>query len=240
MKQPWRQSKCYWRIVGKDFDSGIQRLQGVCRKEGQSRNGLGGNPGTTQRLRIEWKFTFKGPRRHSRKLRGTGGVSLPVFIFSQFPRRSRTENGLKRNQHALLLRLSPTTLSRNFFKPLPFLSLVILIHASLTTLTKCHSVKIISFFSVPRFCIGDKFFLCENKILCESDYEERLVFANMAVHPPSTATLAHIKRQVIHLQPQVIKRFEHRAFDTFQKQRHAQRSSITLSPAIYIILWNTS
>ncbi|OAD57179.1 hypothetical protein WN48_02307 [Eufriesea mexicana] len=54
----------------------------------------------------------------------------------------------------------------------------------------------------PAFCIGDKFFLCENKILCESDYEERLVFANMAVHPPSTATLAHIKRQVIHLQPQ--------------------------------------
>ncbi|CAD1476490.1 unnamed protein product [Heterotrigona itama] len=55
-----------------------------------------------------------------------------------------------------------------------------------------------------RFCIGDKFFLCENKILCESDYEERLVFANMAVHPPSTATLAHIKRQVIHLQPQIM------------------------------------
>ncbi|KAF3421125.1 hypothetical protein E2986_10835 [Frieseomelitta varia] len=25
----------------------------------------------------------------------------------------------------------------------------------------------------------------------------------MAVHPPSTATLAHIKRQVIHLQPQM-------------------------------------
>lgn len=51
--------------------------------------------------------------------------------------------------------------------------------------------------------MGDKFFLCENKILCESDYEERLVFANMAVHPPSTATLAQIKRQVFHLQPQV-------------------------------------
>ena len=45
--------------------------------------------------------------------------------------------------------------------------------------------------------------MCENKILCESDYEERLVFANMAVHPPSTATLAQIKRQVFHLQPQV-------------------------------------
>ena len=54
-----------------------------------------------------------------------------------------------------------------------------------------------------RFCVGDRFYLCENKILCEYDYEERLVFANMALHPPPTATLAHIKRQVTHLQPQV-------------------------------------
>ncbi|XP_057333443.1 LIM domain only protein 3-like isoform X2 [Microplitis mediator] len=46
-----------------------------------------------------------------------------------------------------------------------------------------------------RFCVGDRFYLCENKILCEYDYEERLVFANMALHPPPTATLAHIKRQ---------------------------------------------
>ncbi|CAD6240114.1 GSCOCG00002510001-RA-CDS [Cotesia congregata] len=53
-----------------------------------------------------------------------------------------------------------------------------------------------------RFCVGDRFYLCENKILCEYDYEERLVFANMALHPPPTATLAHIKRQVTHLQPQ--------------------------------------
>ncbi|KAK0080182.1 hypothetical protein PV325_000326, partial [Microctonus aethiopoides] len=51
------------------------------------------------------------------------------------------------------------------------------------------------------FCVGDRFYLCENKILCEYDYEERLVFANMALHPPPTATLAHIKRQVTHLQP---------------------------------------
>ncbi|EAT33772.1 AAEL013959-PA [Aedes aegypti] len=33
------------------------------------------------------------------------------------------------------------------------------------------------------FCVGDKFYLCENKILCEYDYEERLVFASMANHP---------------------------------------------------------
>ncbi|XP_063986804.1 LIM/homeobox protein Lhx9-like isoform X1 [Diachasmimorpha longicaudata] len=45
-----------------------------------------------------------------------------------------------------------------------------------------------------RFCVGDRFYLCENKILCEYDYEERLVFANMALHPP--ASLAHIKRQL--------------------------------------------
>ncbi|XP_008558665.1 LIM domain only protein 3-like isoform X4 [Microplitis mediator] len=48
-----------------------------------------------------------------------------------------------------------------------------------------------------RFCVGDRFYLCENKILCEYDYEERLVFANMALHPPPTATLAHIKRQAL-------------------------------------------
>lgn len=54
-----------------------------------------------------------------------------------------------------------------------------------------------------RFCVGDRFYLCDNKILCEYDYEERLVFANMALHPPPSSTLAHIKRQVTHLQPQV-------------------------------------
>lgn len=40
-----------------------------------------------------------------------------------------------------------------------------------------------SIFSVSRFCVGDKFYLCDNKILCEYDYEERLVFASMANHP---------------------------------------------------------
>ncbi|XP_071452868.1 uncharacterized protein [Hetaerina americana] len=46
-----------------------------------------------------------------------------------------------------------------------------------------------------RFCVGDRFYLCENKILCEYDYEERMVFANMAYNPPS---IAHIKRQTTH------------------------------------------
>nr|CAD7414307.1 unnamed protein product [Timema poppensis] len=49
-----------------------------------------------------------------------------------------------------------------------------------------------------RFCVGDRFYLCDNKILCEYDYEERLVFANMAYNPTS---LAHIRRQVSTLQP---------------------------------------
>ncbi|XP_075234123.1 LIM domain only protein 3-like [Lycorma delicatula] len=48
-----------------------------------------------------------------------------------------------------------------------------------------------------RFCVGDRFYLCDNKILCEYDYEERLVFANMAYNP---SNLAHIRRQVGNLQ----------------------------------------
>ncbi|XP_014284443.1 LIM domain only protein 3 isoform X2 [Halyomorpha halys] len=43
-----------------------------------------------------------------------------------------------------------------------------------------------------RFCVGDRFYLCDNKILCEYDYEERLVFANMAYNPNQ---LAQLKRQ---------------------------------------------
>ncbi|KAK3849289.1 hypothetical protein Pcinc_043949, partial [Petrolisthes cinctipes] len=42
------------------------------------------------------------------------------------------------------------------------------------------------------FCVGDRFYLCDNKILCEYDYEERMVFANMSY---SSDSLAHIKRQ---------------------------------------------
>lgn len=36
--------------------------------------------------------------------------------------------------------------------------------------------------------MGDRFYLCDNQILCEYDYEERLIFANLATssgcHPP--------------------------------------------------------
>jgi len=44
-----------------------------------------------------------------------------------------------------------------------------------------------------RFCVGDRFYLAENRILCEYDYEERMIFANMSSN--STASLAHIQSQ---------------------------------------------
>jgi len=40
--------------------------------------------------------------------------------------------------------------------------------------------------------VCDRFFLCDNKILCEYDYEERMVFANLAYNSNS---LAQIKQQ---------------------------------------------
>ncbi|CAL8115980.1 unnamed protein product [Orchesella dallaii] len=40
-----------------------------------------------------------------------------------------------------------------------------------------------------RLCVGDCFYPCENKILCEYDYEERMVFANMACSPGSLSLL---------------------------------------------------
>ena len=39
--------------------------------------------------------------------------------------------------------------------------------------------------------MGDRFFLCDNKILCEYDYEERMVFANLAYN---SSNLAQIKQ----------------------------------------------
>jgi len=43
-----------------------------------------------------------------------------------------------------------------------------------------------------RFCVGDHFYLYENKILCGPDYEERMVFANLSSNPNQ---LAHLKSQ---------------------------------------------
>ena len=43
-----------------------------------------------------------------------------------------------------------------------------------------------------RFCVGDRYYLCNNKILCEYDYEERMVFASMTYNYNA---LSQIKRQ---------------------------------------------
>ena len=42
-----------------------------------------------------------------------------------------------------------------------------------------------------RFCVGDQFFLHDNKILCGPDYEERMVFASLSTNP--AAQMAAIK-----------------------------------------------
>ncbi|KAL4090012.1 hypothetical protein QTP88_024925 [Uroleucon formosanum] len=62
------------------------------------------------------------------------------------------------------------------------------------------------------FCVGDRFYLCENKILCEYDYEERLVFANMATY--NSSSLAHIRRQVSRLQQPAANEHAHAAAAT--------------------------
>lgn len=64
------------------------------------------------------------------------------------------------------------------------------------------SMCLLSFlFLSKRFCVGDRFYLCDNQILCEYDYEERLVFANLASQeqfnrpanppPPSSSSSAN-------------------------------------------------
>ncbi len=45
---------------------------------------------------------------------------------------------------------------------------------------------------LSRFCVGDRFYLCDNKILCEYDYEERMLFASMSYNYNA---LSQIKRQ---------------------------------------------
>jgi len=43
-----------------------------------------------------------------------------------------------------------------------------------------------------RFCIGDHYYLCDNKILCQFDYEERLVLARLSTSYGSS--LAQMKK----------------------------------------------
>jgi len=52
-----------------------------------------------------------------------------------------------------------------------------------------------------RFCVGDRFFLCDNKILCEYDYEERMVFANLAYNSNNLAQLKQQARGAINGHP---------------------------------------
>ncbi|XP_013386804.1 LIM domain only protein 3 isoform X2 [Lingula anatina] len=47
-----------------------------------------------------------------------------------------------------------------------------------------------------RFCVGDKFYLCDNKILCEYDYEERMMFASLSYNYNA---LSQIKQQTYRL-----------------------------------------
>ena len=42
-----------------------------------------------------------------------------------------------------------------------------------------------------RFCVGDRFYLCDNQILCEYDYEERVMFASLTTSStPTTPRVA--------------------------------------------------
>jgi len=49
-----------------------------------------------------------------------------------------------------------------------------------------------------RFCVGDQFYLLDNKILCGPDYEERMMFASLHNHPDR---LAQLKSQQSRLLP---------------------------------------
>ena len=42
-----------------------------------------------------------------------------------------------------------------------------------------------------RFCVGDQFFLYDNKVLCSADYEERMVFASLSSNPAQLAAIKH-------------------------------------------------
>jgi hypothetical protein len=54
---------------------------------------------------------------------------------------------------------------------------------SLELIFLSHNSDLIWMMKIPfRFCVGDRFFFCDNKILCEYDYEERMVFANLVSH----------------------------------------------------------
>lgn len=74
-------------------------------------------------------------------------------------------------------------------KPIPAFEMVMraktnVYHLDCFACQQCHQ----------RFCVGDRFYLNENKILCEYDYEERLLALNMPSN--NNASTQHIQRRV--------------------------------------------
>ena len=75
-------------------------------------------------------------------------------------------------------------------------------HFHISTFPHFHKLLINNCDYSFRFCVGDRFYLAENRILCEYDYEERMIFANMSSN--STASLAHIQRRVTDIQVRLL------------------------------------
>lgn len=51
-----------------------------------------------------------------------------------------------------------------------------------------------------RFCVGDQFYLLDNKILCGSDYEERMLFASLQGQPDRLAQLKNQQTRLLSAQ----------------------------------------
>ncbi|XP_057380736.1 LIM/homeobox protein Awh-like isoform X1 [Daphnia carinata] len=74
-------------------------------------------------------------------------------------------------------------------KPIPAFEMVMraksnVYHLDCFACQQCHQ----------RFCVGDRFYLNDNKILCEYDYEERVLALNMPSN--NNASTQHIQRRV--------------------------------------------
>uniref|UniRef100_A0A9J2P9N8 LIM zinc-binding domain-containing protein n=1 Tax=Ascaris lumbricoides TaxID=6252 RepID=A0A9J2P9N8_ASCLU len=52
-----------------------------------------------------------------------------------------------------------------------------------------------------RFCIGDKYYLCDNKILCQYDYEERMTFLQAAYNNQSFTEITKNIQQLEDFEP---------------------------------------
>ncbi|MFH4973402.1 hypothetical protein AB6A40_000111 [Gnathostoma spinigerum] len=52
-----------------------------------------------------------------------------------------------------------------------------------------------------RFCIGDKYYLCDNKILCQYDYEERMTFLQAAYNDRSLTEITRSIQELDEFEP---------------------------------------